>query len=240
MGIFIKGKFYKYGFTLAEVLITLAVIGVVAALTIPTVVHNYQKTQTVTRLKKTYSAISNTANLAIADHGPIDVWEIDESNSEGPKNFANTYMIPYLKVSKNCETKTTGDCEFKWNYLDKSASGVFGSGYTRFYLNDGTLIAVSIYQNTDTEKRMYITVDLNGQKMPNAYGRDIYSLSYFIKSSVSSNQPYIGKLIPNGISVDRATLVSEGKWDCNIKSTGFYCTALIMKDGWEMKDDYPW
>jgi prepilin-type N-terminal cleavage/methylation domain-containing protein len=42
----------KKAFTLAEVLITLAIIGVVAALTIPTVVRNYQKTQTVTQLKK--------------------------------------------------------------------------------------------------------------------------------------------------------------------------------------------
>jgi prepilin-type N-terminal cleavage/methylation domain-containing protein len=62
----------KKGFTLSEVLITLAVIGTVAALTIPAVVSNYQKHQTVTRLKKTYSALANTTNLAIADHGPVE------------------------------------------------------------------------------------------------------------------------------------------------------------------------
>ncbi len=61
----------KKGFTLAEILITLAIIGVVAVLTIPTVVRNYQKTQTVTQLKKVYSALSNTTNFAIADYGRL-------------------------------------------------------------------------------------------------------------------------------------------------------------------------
>jgi prepilin-type N-terminal cleavage/methylation domain-containing protein len=106
-----KIKNISNGFTLAEVLITLAVIGVVAALTIPTVVRNYQKTQTITQLKKVYSALSNTTNLAIADEGPISGWEIGENGTgEAAVDFANRYLIPYLKVSKNCENKTTSDC----------------------------------------------------------------------------------------------------------------------------------
>jgi prepilin-type N-terminal cleavage/methylation domain-containing protein len=68
----IKGKIMKQGFTLAEVLITLAVIGVVAALTIPTVVRNYQKTQTVTKLKKTYSAMQT---LQILRWQKTDQWQ---------------------------------------------------------------------------------------------------------------------------------------------------------------------
>ena len=48
----------KKGFTLAEVLITLGIIGVVAALTMPTLMSNYRKHQTVTQLKKAYSEIS--------------------------------------------------------------------------------------------------------------------------------------------------------------------------------------
>jgi prepilin-type N-terminal cleavage/methylation domain-containing protein len=62
----------KPAFTLAEVLITLAIIGVVAALTIPTVVRNYQKQETITRLKKAYSALANTTNLAMAEYGPLE------------------------------------------------------------------------------------------------------------------------------------------------------------------------
>ncbi len=64
----------KRGFTLAEVLITLAVIGVVAALTIPVVVRNYQKTQTVVKLKKVYTTLANTTNLIISQDGAVKNW----------------------------------------------------------------------------------------------------------------------------------------------------------------------
>lgn len=64
-------------FTLAEVLITLAIIGVVAALTIPTVVQNYQKTQTATRLKKAYATINQAIQMANVDNGPISTWNLN-------------------------------------------------------------------------------------------------------------------------------------------------------------------
>ncbi len=97
----------RLAFTLAEVLITLAVIGVVAALTIPSVVRNYQKTQAVTQLKKAYSTIANTTNLAVAEYGPVETWEMKDANEggtgAGSVYFAQRYLIPYLKVSKDCE-----------------------------------------------------------------------------------------------------------------------------------------
>lgn len=53
----------KYAFTLAEVLITMGIIGIVAALTIPALIANYQKQVTVDRLKKSFSVISNALLL---------------------------------------------------------------------------------------------------------------------------------------------------------------------------------
>jgi len=49
-----KNKFCITGFTLAEVLITLVLIGVVTALTIPNIIHNYEKQATIEKLKKAY------------------------------------------------------------------------------------------------------------------------------------------------------------------------------------------
>jgi hypothetical protein len=51
--------------------------------------------------QKNISALANTTNLAIADHGPMSGWEIGENGSgEAAIDFTNKYMIPYLKVSK--------------------------------------------------------------------------------------------------------------------------------------------
>lgn len=67
-------QFKKFGFTLAEVLITLGVIGVVAALTLPSVVANYQKQKTVSFVKKFYNEINNAIKLSVAENGDVDLW----------------------------------------------------------------------------------------------------------------------------------------------------------------------
>ena len=66
----------KAAFTLAEVLITLAIIGIVAALTIPTLITNYQKKQTVSKLKQSYSIISQALTMAQAEHGDTTTWDV--------------------------------------------------------------------------------------------------------------------------------------------------------------------
>ena len=65
-----KGR-RKIAFTLAEVLITLGIIGVVAALTLPSVIQNYKKQVTVTQLKKAYSVLGQVVQKSIADNGPV-------------------------------------------------------------------------------------------------------------------------------------------------------------------------
>lgn len=62
----------KFGFTLAEVLITLGIIGVVAALTIPNLLAHYQKQQTVIKLKKIYSNLQQSIRMATEEYGDCE------------------------------------------------------------------------------------------------------------------------------------------------------------------------
>ena len=64
----------KKGFTLAEVLITLAIIGVVAAMTIPTLIVNYQKREFASRLSQTFSILSNAVKMAQVEYGDVASW----------------------------------------------------------------------------------------------------------------------------------------------------------------------
>ena len=90
----------KTAFTLAEVLITLGIIGVVAAMTLPTVINNYQKKETISKLKKFYAILGNTTSMAMAEYGDTVNWELEGGLSrEKGKAFAEKYMIPYLKFS---------------------------------------------------------------------------------------------------------------------------------------------
>ena len=65
----------KRAFTLAEVLITLGIIGVVAALTIPTLISNHRANVTMQKLKKFYSSMSQAQLMAINDYGEVQNWD---------------------------------------------------------------------------------------------------------------------------------------------------------------------
>ncbi len=99
----------RAAFTLAEVLITLAVIGIVAALTIPSLVQSYKERQYVSQLKKTYSVLQNAFQMAIAEHGTLDQWGLSRTvtgTDEDGNNILDyssaqlifSYIEPYLNI----------------------------------------------------------------------------------------------------------------------------------------------
>ncbi|MBO6087124.1 type II secretion system protein, partial [bacterium] len=96
-----RGGDKKSAFTLAEVLITLGVIGVVAAMTLPTLIHNYQKTVYVNQLKKSYSILEQAFQKMMADDGVQKLSDTSVWASKGNTTCAY-YMTPYTGNS-NCK-----------------------------------------------------------------------------------------------------------------------------------------
>lgn len=109
----------KHAFTLAEVLITLGIIGIVAALTLPALIQKNNNRVVETRLMKFYSAINQAVKMAEVDYGDKKFWyqdlkgaELDKDgnpvagSSESEKWFKK-YLAPYLKIT-SIETKTDG------------------------------------------------------------------------------------------------------------------------------------
>ncbi len=95
------------GFTLAEVLITLGIIGVVAAMTIPTLIANAQKHSAVTGLIEADSIINQAIRGSMYDTDESGAGELDTSLSI--QEFAEKYFTPYLKVARIC-TKMSDGC----------------------------------------------------------------------------------------------------------------------------------
>ncbi len=90
----------KAAFTLTEVLITLGIIGVVAALTISNVIQDYQKKQTVVQLRKVYNDINNAVKLSEVDNGPMSQWDYVQRTCyvyECIAPFLEKYYLPYFK-----------------------------------------------------------------------------------------------------------------------------------------------
>ena len=94
------------GFTLAETLITLGIIGVVAALVMPAQITKYQKNTTVEKLKKVMSELNPAMKISQTANGDYSEWTKPDSNFTYD-DFSNQYLIPYMKVSKICSTHSS-------------------------------------------------------------------------------------------------------------------------------------
>lgn len=173
-------KSEKFAFTLAEVLITLGIIGVVAALTIPTLVQKYQKQVLKTQLLKTYSELSQIGQLALVD----DIIFKDITSNLGDAPAANerlTLIMKYFKRSKQIIT----DADYKNHY--KSVKKIYPNGVYKF---DGSATTHIICDNSgvwqDSTGRYFlandgghaICVDINGAKPPNRFGYDYFVFCY--------------------------------------------------------------
>ena len=227
----------KKAFTLAEVLLTLVIIGVVAAITLPVISENYQKQITIEQLKKAYSAFSQITNRAIADNGPIESWIIDDDSNNSNIFFHKNYIIPYLNIMKDCGYSNNMGCNFQYKTFKGKKNNL--NYMYRFILNDGTLVASSI-SVTNSVKYIRVFIDVNGEKSPNIMGRDVFAFIYYIHTIGNKLK---GIFVPECHLINRKSILTDS-WGCNKKSDGLYsgicCAELIMQDGWQIKKDYPW
>ena len=194
---FLKYRHFK-AFTLAEVLVTLAVIGVIGALTIPGLVQSYQEKQFKSALKKFYSDFAQVHMMVVADHnGSIkgvfpNAWHMINDN-----------YAKYFKYTKRCTSGSSQGCwhkEGEWHYLNGIEGEV--SAQPGFILNNGMLVYIYAANLTNcvagyfNDLCGYFYIDVNGFKGPNIVGRDIFLIG-FRKSDIIP----LGR--PGGYDCDR-------------------------------------
>ncbi len=218
-------------FTLAEVLITLGIIGVVAAITIPTLISNHQKEVVGKRLQKFYSTMQNAFNFAMIDHGEMSYWEFPTKQNDGDQmsKFATTYIFPYLKGVSQCDTNSNPEC-FAYG------SEIFDQGLPAIYIfSDGSCFGMNIGGSGVGAGNIHIYYDYNCMQKPNIYGKDVFD--YIIRWV---NNEYVFKA--GGYATVNKTTREELLNFCKNadgQDRG-ECSALIQFDGWQVKDDYPW
>ena len=228
----IMKKYRILGFTLAETLITLVIIGVVAAITLPVLFSNYQEEQTKAALKKNYAAFKNAFyKLKYIDGADYNNLVIPANNQQinVTTSFKND-LSKYMVISKFC--RHTEGCFPSVIY--KKNGKVYTSNYSSttdqysqenisFVLNDGTSVLLTLWSdftitgnymgingNRLESVALVIFIDVNGLRKPNTNGKDIF---YFV----------LGKdgIIPTGID-------DKGAYCDNLNTNNLDCAIKIL------------
>ena len=229
----------KKAFTLAEVLITLGIIGVVAAISIPTLMQNTNEKDTVAKVQKAYNVMANAYKLATAEYGTIDKWGVigetfltysNRHNEDIPEEDRNnafssydTFLnifSEYVKFTekndvKTAETTASGDVY----YLGGTKASSQLTNYATFA--DGTVLR-GLYLSNEVgcnagRQCANFSIDVNGDKGPNTYGKDLF-IFYITKEGV----------IPVGVA-------KTASFKCDRNGTGnnngYGCTAWVVMNG---------
>jgi len=229
----------RAAFTLAEVLITLGIIGVVAAMTMPVLIQHNRNTIAETRLKKFYTTINQAILMSVKDNGDYqywDFWTTDTKDDEGnyinqdanSKKSFEKYLAPYLKITG---TKQVDTAE--------------GDKYTLYYLADGSAFSFALHENRDwtfypDKAERCIERAFAGERV---MGICRFNFSFMPNSSGDSRWKYHYKkgLEPHKYEWDGniSTLYTDSLRGCNPGNGGSYCAAIIQLNGWRIPDDYP-
>lgn len=207
---------HSKGFTLAEVLVTLGIIGVVSAMTIPTLVKNHQRTVYVTQLKKVVTELAQAADRAASDNNAVSLDETKYRREGGAADF----LKDYFKIARDCGESAT-PC-FADSYETMSGdSAVFPET-----VDDAVTLAsgasILIWSNDlgyDPEYHGYldIIVDVNGRQGPNIYGRDLFQMQLYSDGKIAETY--------NG---------SDPSDNCLTSDYGVGCFTKVVNNGWTM------
>ena len=174
-------------FTLAEVLITLGIIGVVAAITMPTLINNYQKKAAVTAAKKAYSTLSQAYTQLVNDNGEgLSVCSINNSECLG-KLFA-----PYLKSLNGSGKLYTPSSEKAEGCWEDNDIGMVTETHYCFSAVDGISYDFDMEYQEANKKQALIYVDINGLKRPNKFGKDRFAF-IVLNSTLLPAKDFLGE-----------------------------------------------
>ena len=214
-----KRNNYKLSaFTLAEVLITLGIVGMIAQMTIPTLMQSVQKNVVITRLQKVTASLGQSILLSIGDYNtlPLPTGVLATDNAS-----LKTFLLPYFKIMTACENSelTCGLTTTKCLHNADAGLALPASAY-RYILTDGTSIGFNL--GTSGKYRLHVDVD-GPTKGRNRMGYDTFLIN------IDANPPALSKLVPGSYYESDG----QGCADDNHNS-GAYCYDRVVTEGWNL------
>ncbi|MBR1425662.1 type II secretion system protein [bacterium] len=212
----------KKGFTLSEVLITLSIVGVVAVLTIPSVVKNYRNRLYVSQLQKVTAQIENAAAMLMADEHVDNFKEtsafkatVGSTGLNGRQYFLRNYFKT-AKVGTGSTNSILGP-----SYRSISGVALVTPNYDCIQTKNGAAVCLTL---NSVNNFIHLIVDVNGKAEPNITGRDYFLLTISDDGTVRDH---------NADTTKCNTYVDWGETNPNSYAHG--CFQAIVDAGWKME-----
>ena len=212
-------------FTLAEVLVTLGIIGVVSAMTVPTLMQNYQRQSYVTQLHKTYNEFSQAILRFQTDRNAVNLTEAGLTSQE----VCNNLMTSYFKTTQTCENSLT-PC-FADSYKTLQGGTIDFNINTSYVLASGASVRFMYAQvGNGINKIANITVDVNGKKGPNILGRDLFWMALYNDGVIDDYDYKSPAPLSESLRNDAYDTYCQGSGVV----PGYGCFGRILNNNWEM------
>lgn len=240
----------KFGFTLAEVLITLTVIGIVSALAAPVLVGSFNKSKVGPSLRKFINTIENANEHILGDTGTERLNEFT-SDTQTYLEKLNQFVKGSIEKDDSDNVLTLDNVSIKpTNYAGSNYNFKLGNtNYIIYDFNNGDSAAVKVYSSDELSSAedqnssgsykggyALIAYDINGfNTKPNKLAKDIF---LFTVDNNGSVVPYGGKTYASAYSVGTSTtpLWDGGSSICNESevAVGNSCAGSVADNGWKV------
>lgn len=234
-------------FTLAEILITIGIIGIVAALTLPTLIGNYRKSVVENKLKSTYSQLANMLQIVNTENDLSFIPEVDAKSETNGYSYDfseavfEKYFVQNLKIAK----KLTSDTRF--DVCNSEGKGCYKNpSYACYILVNGVGVCAAI---NSIKGNISFQVIINPQRDVLYSGRDVFG--FVVPRDITNNDYSM-----NIKTISQASLYTSSNRENFIKSCTsehpfpsyvgngttdreYFCTFLIARNNWKVPTDYP-
>lgn len=198
------------GFTLAEILITLGIIGVVAALTMPVLIQNHRKSEIETKLKKVYTIMNQAIMLSENENGEREDWASELNTVAGIEK----YILPYLKYVDSYQA----DSYYFINFADGS----------------------TLRKNLSTEDWFFHTKQYDKCKTSDKAGKCFFPFVFMQNAAGHFDRNFEPNSYGlSTANITNENLKNHSVHGCNKEASKAYCAKLIQLNGWRIPDDYP-
>ena len=222
----------KAAFTLAEVLITLGIIGVVAALTMPALINRTNKKELEVALKKTFSELNQASMMYYNNEGVSIPEKYGALTNSSPIPLADEF-IKYFQGGHKYNNATYANVDeiegYTIYHLNGAAQARMVCNNSGYYTdNIGRIFAFNDLPASSSENGPVLCVDVNGEKLPNKYGYDIFLFLFTVDGRVipmgqeHKNNPTANSINTNGFL--------KGEDYCTKSRNGYSCAVFAIND----------